>query len=153
MRSHTGVSQKKNNIDFCDLFFSPANFIMGGCQDLPKLLRPTDRRTHTIKGIRNAWAAARPQQAAGGEKPMVGVDISILLVRAVKKKASADQFHARPPIAVTNVAKSLSRVVGKYKIHFYLDTSYTRTTIIITSVLSKGTVLQYTVVLFYCSRL
>lgn len=67
-----------------------------GAKDGAPLLRPSKKYTHSLSSIRNL----HPKD---GDDPLVAVDISILIVRALKTKDVITEFFMEPPVPVKKV--------------------------------------------------
>ena len=67
-----------------------------GVVDGPKLLRPSTRRADSLRRIR--W------EGQSNKNPIVGVDVSILIVSAIRTKGALEELNMEPRVPVLTVA-------------------------------------------------
>jgi len=72
-----------------------------GVVDGPKMLRPAHQLTDTLKDIRETVNERFPKH---GPHPIVGIDVSIFIVPAIRTKGALQELFMEPKVPVMSVA-------------------------------------------------
>ena len=79
-----------------------------GVVDGPKLLRPSQKLTDSLKDIRETVYQTFPKH---GPHPIVGIDVSIFIVGAIRTKGALQELFMEPKVPVMSVVSCTSQAV------------------------------------------